>query len=504
MKFIRDPVHEYISLSDIEHNIVDSAYFQRLRHIKQLSMTNFVYPSALGSRFEHSLGVMHLAGEIFSSIYEISKKSQVWKEWYKTAKRVFGSSVTPEYLRNIVRLVALLHDIGHLPFSHTFERLIRDYNVYDPSLFPETADKLLPHEEASYLIIKEIYQTILREDFHHVLNVLAPPTKEASMEEYQVYMFLHLIWKGQLDADKLDYVLRDAYMSGVGFGKYDLKRIMHNLFIIKSRDDFLPAPHVRALSAVDSIISERYKLHQWVYFHHVVVLLDELVRRVTKFFMDSDKSLKGFLHFRNYIHDAQVFDDTFLLQFFRNKCVDPNTDAPIKNYLQAICRRENLPVSLWKDLLSFRRINFTMAEYIRTLSAGRESIPYPLNMLIELKDDELRDLENAISLYFASKGKEEKVILATKIFSPYRPGGIRILDRNGSPSELKSVSLLVEGIMNYWHISPQVYVFIVGEKARIKADQKAYESLFIEGVKTWLDTYSRPDPETRLAIFLKA
>jgi len=502
MKSIRDPIHEYISISDRENRIIDTAYFQRLRHIKQMSMANLVYPSALGSRFEHSLGVMHLAGEFLSSLHENSKMSETWKEWEQGAKKVFGNSLTLEHLREIVRLAGLLHDVGHLPFSHTFERFIVDYGVYDRSLIPETSDRLFPHEEASFLITKEILGPMLGDDLDHVLNVLCPPKIGSPREEFQTYMFLHSVWKSQLDADKLDYVLRDAYMSGAGFGKYDLSRIFLNIYITNVMDIFTPAPSIRALSAIDSTISERYRLHQWVYFHPVVVMLDELVRRVTGHFAKEDEGLRSLLHFHNYVHNGSSFDDVFLLQYFRNQCSDQACESQIRDYLRAICRRERLPVPLWKDLLVFKSINDDVARYIETVSGGEEPVEYPLNMLVSFTDVEIYGLENTIN----SRIKEGETILATRMFTPYRRDpvkSIRILDRDGKPEELRKVSSLVQGLIQYWNTSPQVYAFVTGDREAVRTSIEKYQQQFVKGVEEWIEEYCKPDPEGRLAVFLR-
>ncbi|MEW5946652.1 MAG: HD domain-containing protein [bacterium] len=191
---LRDPIHGFIQRSDIEQKLIDTSVFQRLRGIKQLSMANLVYPGALHTRFDHSIGVMHVAGRM-------AEKLEV--DWEKLPN---------------VRLSALLHDIGHGPFSHVSEDLL--YKYYDKRrVKPKNNEKI--HELLTCQII-ESNKELSRIPFDRekvsglILGTLDEP-------------FVHGIISGPLDADKLDYLLRDSYFCGVKYGIYDIDRLIGTL-----------------------------------------------------------------------------------------------------------------------------------------------------------------------------------------------------------------------------------------------------------------------------------
>ena len=139
---IRDPIHGFIHFDDAEREIINSPAFQRLRNIKQLAFTYYVYPGAMHSRFEHSLGVMQMASRAFDSLVKKHKT-----ELEKNFKSI---SLTLEKAKSVIRLAGLLHDIGHLPFSHGGEEVL-----------PEGKK----HEDVSIYIIKELFEDQIEKKF---------------------------------------------------------------------------------------------------------------------------------------------------------------------------------------------------------------------------------------------------------------------------------------------------------------------------------------------------
>ncbi|HZK27872.1 MAG TPA: HD domain-containing protein, partial [Thermoclostridium sp.] len=157
-KKIRDLVYGFIVLDEQECAVIDHPVFQRLRRIKQLSLTDMVYPGANHTRFEHSIGVMQMATDMFDSI--VTKK----KRFLENELNLVDSGI--QIYRKIVRLAALLHDIGHAPFSHSGEELMpllpNTHNKY-----VEGQEKRYEHEEYSIVIIKEVFREIIE---NHFLN----------------------------------------------------------------------------------------------------------------------------------------------------------------------------------------------------------------------------------------------------------------------------------------------------------------------------------------------
>ena len=207
--------------------IIDSPLFQRLRRIKQLSGAHLTYPSAQHSRFEHSLGVMHIATEAGFSLNE---------------KGFLNSDDI-----QILRLASLLHDIGHGPFSHLFEEVIQE--------------KKISHEDYGKKIIlnSEIGDILSKTGFNKKL------VTQIAFGESK-FQYLNEIVSGALSADMMDYLLRDGYFTGAEHAKVDHKRITQSLSVHKKKI----ALERSALYSFESMMHSRYQMFKAVYFHKTV------------------------------------------------------------------------------------------------------------------------------------------------------------------------------------------------------------------------------------------
>ncbi|MCP8319155.1 MAG: HD domain-containing protein [Candidatus Methylarchaceae archaeon HK01B] len=233
MKFIgeiRDPVHGYIHITDVERETIDTSIFQRLRRIRQLAGANLTYPGAQHTRFEHSLGTMYLAGLAGSSL---SSKTHI----------------TEDDIQEL-RLSALLHDVGHGPFSHLFEEAL-------------TEKKDITHEDISQRIIREteIKDVIEKhgfdsKDISELALGLSP----------KIPRFMNEIIAGGLSVDIMDYLLRDSYFTGVEYGRVDVHRLINSFEIVDER----LAIDQAALYAFEAFTIARYEMFKAVYFHKTV------------------------------------------------------------------------------------------------------------------------------------------------------------------------------------------------------------------------------------------
>ena len=236
---IVDPIHDFIRVYDHELEIIDNPIFQRLRRIRQLSGAHLTYPAAQHTRFEHSLGVMHIA----------SQAGQALKE-----KEILKSDDI-----EILRLAGLLHDIGHGPFSHLFEEIIQQ--------------KKISHEDfGKNLILKsEIGDTLSKNGYDKkaITKVAFGDSK---------YQYLNEIVSGTLSADMMDYLLRDGYFTGAEHAKIDHKRLTQSLDVYKKK----LALEKSALYSFESMMHSRYQMFKAVYFHKTVraaeVMLLEALR----------------------------------------------------------------------------------------------------------------------------------------------------------------------------------------------------------------------------------
>jgi uncharacterized protein len=227
---IRDPIHGYIKITEVERQLIDSVFIQRLRRIHQLAGAYLVYPGGVHTRFEHVLGTMQVAG--------LTARSLADKGWLK------------EDDVQELRLAGLLHDVGHGPFSHLFEEVLA-----------EKTD--LTHEDLSQRIVNESnIGDILRRNGYQPAKL-----SKLCVGKSKGQPFLNQVIAGGLSADMMDYLLRDAYFTGVEYGKVDIQRVIDSLDV--SPDNHLMLERA-ALYAFEALLIARYEMFKAVYFHRTV------------------------------------------------------------------------------------------------------------------------------------------------------------------------------------------------------------------------------------------
>lgn len=282
-KVIRDPVHTYIHIKDkVIFDVINSKEFQRLRRIKQLGPASYVFPSATHTRFEHNLGVYELTRQICN----------IFNERYASQEPGDGLWNPEETL--LAECAALLHDIGHGPYSHTFEHL---FNT--------------DHEKMGQQII-----TDKNTEVNRALRQVSPefPELVASViaKTYPNPQVVKLI-SSQADADRMDYLLRDAYFTGVTYGAFDLTRILEVIRPYKDGICFTD----KGIHAVEDYIISRYQMYQQVYFHRVnrsmEVILHHLLERAKDLYkqdkLQVTPQLADFLDGNNTLEDYLQLDD---------------------------------------------------------------------------------------------------------------------------------------------------------------------------------------------------
>ncbi len=253
--FIRDPVYNYIEYDkSLEKPVMDTAPMQRLRLLHQLQLSYLVYPGAEHSRFQHSIGVMHLAGLFAKSLLQgISKESII--EGYRA-----------EELIKATRIAGLLHDIGHGPFSHAFEEAI--YWTYEHSL------NIKNHEEAGYNIIKNTeIKDILEEN--GLLDIVLQLLSNKQPEEPILKLLRKTVKEWIYPADILDFLIRDSYYTGTReYGLIDYYRLIR----LSHASPFEPGNIVlelRARGALASYLRSRIAMFENVYFHPVTLVFNK-------------------------------------------------------------------------------------------------------------------------------------------------------------------------------------------------------------------------------------
>jgi uncharacterized protein len=256
---IRDPIHGFIYRNAKEKKIVDTKVFQRLRRLKQLALASLVYPGAVHSRFEHSLGAFHIAREISERLLPGTDR---------------------ESDRELVRLAALLHDVGHGPFSHVSEPILQRYA---PKGFKLGKQQI--HEMISSKIIETDHDLlrILGEDQCREITALMSGKSGG-------YRILKDVVSGPLDVDKQDYLLRDSYFCGVKYGVFDLHRLVDALRVDGDADEeqYL-AIASDGTNSVEQFVLAKYYMSVQVYFHKIRLITDEMIERGIILGIEEDK-----------------------------------------------------------------------------------------------------------------------------------------------------------------------------------------------------------------------
>jgi len=233
LKLIRDSIHGNLYLNDFEIKLVDTPQIQRLRRIKQLGFTYLVYPGANHSRFEHSIGTLHIASQIADNI-GLEKDE-----------------------KDMVRSAALLHDAGHGPFSHVSEGVLDS-----------------PHEYLTSRVIKE-------SDLLHILSGKFDP--DEIIDIINGKGLLGQIISGELDADRMDYLIRDSYYTGVAYGMIDTGRLIHS---IKLKDNLII--EAKGIQAAESALIARYLMYPSVYQHHTTRIINSMFKRCMKWLFEAE------------------------------------------------------------------------------------------------------------------------------------------------------------------------------------------------------------------------
>ncbi len=251
-KVFRDPVHNLIGF-DKERDalvlkLIDTPQVQRLRHIRQLGVTSLVYPGATHTRFSHALGTAFLMKRVLEHFHQLNPPPALHR-------------ILEEH-RELLLVAALLHDVGHLPFSHLLEEFTH-----------------IPHEDWTVRIVCDphspVHAILVKADPHY-------PQKIAQLFQrtFQPAFAVKLL-SSQLDVDRMEYLLRDSLCTGVTYGYFDVNWLIHSLRLVEQRDDWELAIDLRkGLHAAEGYVLARYYMYQQVYHHKTSRAADVMVRKI--------------------------------------------------------------------------------------------------------------------------------------------------------------------------------------------------------------------------------
>lgn len=311
-----DPVHRFIYINEVEKKLIDSLFFQRLHYIRQMGVSFLVYPGANHTRFEHSLGVMHLASKIYETITAP----------HNVKKELFSSPIpeNPEeldYWWQLVRLGALCHDMGHLPFSHTAEE----------ELFPEGGHERMTLKIIQSEALRALWKQIPSAGRSVEEDIIKMALQEGELREFCPHLTLspwekvlsQVITEDNFGADRMDYLIRDAQYTGVGYGHFDYHQLVDTLRILpdtKKEAALTIGVDISGIQSVESLWIARYFMHSRVYHHSKCRIFTHHMRR----FALSYYAKKGFpSEISGYLREL----DATLISALHDAALEGNYDA---------------------------------------------------------------------------------------------------------------------------------------------------------------------------------
>ncbi len=364
---IRDPVHGSIHILDEEAPIIKHDFFQRLRNIKQLGFSEYVFPGATHTRFIHSIGVMNIANLAFDRLF---KKEIMTKDLMR--------------LKETFKLSALLHDVGHAPLSHSTETVmpkLSELKIPKAYLSPkdQSRERQATHEDYT---IKAIVDSSFAESFDlvekkfgvqkkYIAELITGYTDDASyftINGINYFPLLHQLVSSELDCDRMDYLLRDSYFCGVSYGSYDLDWLLDNLEISVDQNKAFLGINERAVVTFDDFLLSRYHMFIMVYFHYRAVCLEQLL---FKYFQTAPSEYVIPANIEEYIEH----DDHFLMKVLK-RSKNKYAEAIVKNQVpQKIF--ESFNEDQEKKLEEVQKyLESQKIEFIRSSSQGRLSKYY--------------------------------------------------------------------------------------------------------------------------------
>lgn len=380
-KIINDPVYGFITIpTDLVFDLIEHPYFQRLRYIKQLGMTHLVYPGALHTRFHHALGAMHLMKLAIDTL-----KSK-------------GNEITTEE-EEAVAIAILLHDIGHGPFSHALEHTIVEG---------------ISHEDISILLMNK-----LNKQFNGQLTMAINIFNGTYTKR-----FLHEMVSSQLDMDRLDYLNRDSFFTGVSEGVISSERIIKMLCV---KDDHITVEE-KGIYSIEKFLVARRLMYWQVYFHKTVIAAEQLLVKILM--RSRELALNG--------HDLFA---TPALNHFLKKTISRDVFINEDHHIETFAALDDTDIISAVKVWAFND-DFVLSKLCKDFISRKL---YHVDITNELPDDETVTLlsENAVKKYGIQENDAKYFVFKDIILNnayTAGSGSIRILMKNGSIKDITAAS----------------------------------------------------------------
>ena len=414
-KILRDAVHGDILIPNKYLAVIDTPEFQRLRRIKQLSVATMVFPSADHTRFSHSIGTFHIMQMLINHFESLVRELNI-----------NDAVVFSEEEKDLARLSALLHDIGHGPFSHAFEHL------YDKKKHEDWTISIIESEES------KVHQNIVSQfgqEYPEKVSRLISNQRDAKKGEptkviknIDLFSIISSLISSQLDADRMDYLLRDGLHTGTNLGKIDLGRLISSFQLTVSKDNYVICIPEKHIQDVETYLLARYQMQKTVYYHDFKIQMEQIIRQI----VDRAKKL--------YLDDKLEYHPKLIESLLRND------DLSISDY-----------VSLDDSVFYYYFMEWensndqTLSALCKGILHRQKATKLPLindqNPALEqfkLQFVELLDVSGYHTTIEALPS-ESFWIESTKSFSAYKPKeeNIWIQKLNGSIDDITSISKII-------------------------------------------------------------
>ena len=447
---ILDPIHGDIKLSEIEKWIISHPLFNRLRKVKQNTFLYYVFPSANHTRFEHSIGVMHIAGKIFDACKENfatgDKKNQKYNNGEPSSffdLRKLGEFEEKYYQE--LRIAALLHDIGHGPLSHLFDIFLMDkdnfFNLIESNdiikdykdSFSAICDEKIEHEHISCIFVFKILHELQTANFENpnkfsesareiiknlsierVVKLIEPTfilKKEGFIDQNKndyLNFFSRIITAFPIDSDRMDYLLRDSYFSGVNYGFYDINRIFSSFMATNDEKEINLTFKGSGIDSMLRFIQSRTHLYNQVYFHKTNRAANTMLGAATRTKKNNKSKLLNDITELERLQDFYVrnSDEYFINETVKNDIAETDIE---KNILEDLKSRK-LFKRVYEQKIILNPSNFNKKDKISTIV---EEIQEKLE---KLEED---TIYSYVDLYknenFKDSGSDKALKIATKI-----------------------------------------------------------------------------------------
>ncbi|MGC9071519.1 MAG: HD domain-containing protein [Acidilobus sp.] len=492
---VEDSIHGFIPINRAEYWLLQTPFLRRLHGVKQLGMAFLVFPSARHSRLEHSLGVMHLASLMASRIAYVARKDQ---RVYDTVFLTDDPDVINSFIQ-VARLTGLLHDLGHLAYSHMTEEAVMSLAEYSEGgkgsaeLFRElsglSGGKIKVHEAYTQAFLDELarlasesprdasldnlsdYLLLAKGALTGDVNVIKDAHRvleEHGLRDGAIKVIHEIISNEIADADRLDYLQRDAQATGIVYGNIDADRLVHGITVSAINEEPVLSLDIKSLQTLEDIFDARYKMYRSVYFHHKVIAITKAVtyfiRSLASDWQTGAISLYEGLSLYEVLRPSTlskaVLEDRYYLD-------DAELDNMVKFYashgnfsrrwaLSLLDRRDLLPISIVK-----RSEELTiMAEEVlrsRDITVNPDNVGrllgYVVNRLGQVNDKVAKRLSADVKL----DSFTESVISPQRLYS----GGLRVF---GWEQSLYLRALAEEGKI------PVVFLYAYSNNERLHAE----------------------------------